>query len=257
MQTTSILLGVMVVLISALLLIATVKKGVRPRVRSGIKGNLPWLFLLLFAMAMETGIHLLVPNPSYLLRMSAQTEILAGLSTWLQDTIPASIGPTFFSIIYFMGFAICIITLPLYLLAMGEDTIFKRYCLALSLASILLIIFQITVLSVRPNGPIYSDPFWGPIFVDLAAKGNSFPSGHAITVMAAAIAIWPLKRLRTVVLVLLLLIVVAVLYLEVHWPIDVIAGVALGVLCGLTANKLVEKWEAKRSRRSKPQSAAE
>jgi len=209
-------------------------------------------------MGLDLGINLLVPNPPYLVRMSAQTEIFAGISIWLQSGIPASIGPTFFATVYYMGFVIFVITLPLYLLAMKKDTIFKRYCLSLALASLLLVFFKLIVLSVRPTldpmsgsvGPLISDPFWGPISLDLSPKGNSFPSGHVLTLMAGAIAIWSMKRLRIIVIALLCLIVLTVLYLDIHWPVDIIAGIALGIGSGLVAVIFVERLQKNGSKPS-------
>jgi membrane-associated phospholipid phosphatase len=67
--------------------------------------------------------------------------------------------------------------------------------------------------------------------------------------MAGAIAIWPLKRIRIAVLVLVAVIVLTVLYLDVHWPLDVIVGVALGAVLGLGAVVFVEKWETKKELR--------
>jgi undecaprenyl-diphosphatase len=255
MQTASLLLAFMTILISALFLLVMVKGNAWHRIHADLRGNVPWLAVLLFAMALDVGLSLLVPNPPYLLRMSAQMEIFPDLSIWLQGAIPASIGPSFFAIVYYMAFAIFMITVPLYLLAMGQNTILKRYCVSLTLASLLLVFFKLTILSVRPSldpgsgsvGPLFSDPFWGPISLDLSPKGNSFPSGHALTLMAGAMAIWPLRRLRIVILSLLCLIVVTVLYLDIHWPVDVIAGVALGVASGLVAIIFMAKWQKKGS----------
>lgn len=251
MQLVSIIVALMTILISALILIVTVKGPAIPRIRAGLGGNLPWIALLLFAMTLDMVISLLVPNPSYLLRMSAQTEIFPGVSIWLQEAIPASFGPSLFALIYYMAFAMFMITVPLYLLAMGENTIFKRYCLSLIVTSLLLILFKLTILSVRPSldpasgsvGPLFSDPFWGLISLDLSPKGNSFPSGHVLTLTAAAIAVWPLKRVRIMILAGLSMIVLAVLYLDVHWPVDVIAGIALGIVCATAAIMFVKRWE--------------
>ena len=259
MQAASILLALITVLISALLLFFTVKRSAWSNIRSGLRGKIPWLALLLFAMGLDLGINLLVPNPPYLVRMSAQTEIFSGISIWLQSAIPASIGPSFFAVVYYTGFAIFVITVPLYLLAMGKDTLLKRYCFSLALASFLLVFFKLIVLSVRPSldpasgsvGPLFSDPFWGPISLDLSPKGNSFPSGHALTLMAGAIAIWPMKRLRIVVLGLLCLIILTVLYLDIHWPVDVIAGIVIGLACGIASIIFVDKWQKKWSKSSK------
>jgi membrane-associated phospholipid phosphatase len=257
MQTASYLLALLTIIISAVILLFTIKGHAWHRIRFGLRGNLPWLFLFLFAVVLDQIINVIVPNPPYLVRMSAQTEILPGISIWLQGVIPASIGTTLFASIYFMAFAIFMITVPVYLLAMGEDKVFKRFCFSLTLTSLFLVLFGLTVLSVRPDlapssgsvGPLLSDPFWGPISLDLSPKGNSFPSGHALTLMAGAIAIWPLKRIRIAVLVLVAVIVLTVLYLDVHWPLDVIVGVALGAVLGLGAVVFVEKWETKKELR--------
>jgi membrane-associated phospholipid phosphatase len=130
------------------------------------------------------------------------------------------------------------------------------------MTSLLLVLFKITVLSVRPSldpasgsvGPLFSDSFWGPISLDLSPKGNSFPSGHVLTLMAGAIAVWPLKRIRNIILVLVAVIILTVLYLDVHWPIDIIAGLALGTVTALVAITIVEKWKIKESISSRTRS---
>ncbi len=262
MAAASLLLLILTIITSALLLITTVGNNVLHRTLAGMRRNLPWLVLLLVATALERSFGQLPPDHPYLLEMSAHTEILAGLSTWLQSAIPTLLGPSIFGTIYIIAFLICLIVLPLYLLASGEDIIFKRYCLSLGLAYFFLIIFHLAILSVRPGldpasgiaGILYLDPFWGPISVDLISRGNSLPSGHTISLMATAVAIWPLRRLRTAVLALLGLTMVAILYLGIHWPIDVIIGIALGAASGLVAIKIVEKWERKKFMLSTPRS---
>lgn len=69
----------------------------------------------------------------------------------------------------------------------------------------------------------------------------SFPSGHAGASFAAFFAIWfsrPRPKLWVPVLVLASLIAFSRLYLYVHFPSDVLAGVVIGALCGLTGCKL-------------------
>ena len=250
MEIASIIIALVTILISALLLVFTIKGDALSNIRAGVKWNLLWLVMLLISMALDMVINLLIPNPSYLVRMSAQTEIFPGVSLWLQSIVPALVGPSFFAMIYFMAFVIFLITVPIYLLAMGEDFILKRYCLCLTITSLLLVFFKLIVLSVRPNldptsgstGPLFSDPFWGPISIDLSPKGNSFPSGHALTLTASAIAVWPLRRMRMAILTLVAPIVITVLYLDVHWPLDVIAGIALGTVSGLVGITFVRIW---------------
>lgn len=69
----------------------------------------------------------------------------------------------------------------------------------------------------------------------------SFPSAHAAQATAFALAAWFLlpRSKRAIYAPLLLALAAAVafsrLYLQVHWPSDVIIGAALGILCALVA----------------------
>ena len=67
-----------------------------------------------------------------------------------------------------------------------------------------------------------------------APKDFSFPSGHAAAAFAAASAL-ALRRSRLTVPALLLALVICFsrLYLYVHYPTDVLAGIFLGCLCGI------------------------
>ncbi len=69
-----------------------------------------------------------------------------------------------------------------------------------------------------------------------APKDFSFPSGHAAASLAAASAL-ALNRSRLTVpaLAAALVICFSRLYLYVHYPTDVLAGILLGCLCGLMA----------------------
>lgn len=67
----------------------------------------------------------------------------------------------------------------------------------------------------------------------------SFPSGHAFSSFAAAVAIFcQRKKLGIVALILAAGIGFSRMYLFVHFPSDVLAGVFLGTLSGVAAYKL-------------------
>jgi undecaprenyl-diphosphatase len=61
----------------------------------------------------------------------------------------------------------------------------------------------------------------------------SFPSGHTAAAFAAAIAVAGVSTLSPLLLVLAVGIGVSRIYLGAHYPLDVMVGVALGVVSGL------------------------
>ena len=86
--------------------------------------------------------------------------------------------------------------------------------------------------------------------LDLKAQGYSFPSGHSVNAAAAYVSL-PLGRpgkaaLRVLAVLLPLLVGVSRVCLGVHYPTDVLAGWAFGLLI-----VLVLSWVQKRVRRKK------
>lgn len=80
----------------------------------------------------------------------------------------------------------------------------------------------------------------------------AFPSGHTASSFAAVGALWamgnPLWKPAAVVAALM---AASRLYLYVHWPTDVLAGVAVGWFCGWLGAVLVKKASAALAERKK------
>lgn len=97
---------------------------------------------------------------------------------------------------------------------------------------------------------------------DLTVLGSlpgsqSFPSGHAATAFAAAVALAILvPRLRVAAIVLAALVGVSRVYLGVHYWFDVIAGAALGCVLGGALALLARQAAALSSRSAAPAGAS-
>lgn len=71
----------------------------------------------------------------------------------------------------------------------------------------------------------------------------SFPSGHTAASFAAVSALFFAgeKKLWKPALLLAVLIAFSRLYLYVHYPTDVLGGIAVGVICGYAGMRLVKQ----------------
>ena len=81
-----------------------------------------------------------------------------------------------------------------------------------------------------------------------APKDASFPSGHAAAAFSVCCALaWKRSRLAIPAVVLAFVIAFSRLYLYIHYPTDVFAGIALGALCGtlghLASDRIFRKKE--------------
>lgn len=74
---------------------------------------------------------------------------------------------------------------------------------------------------------------------------GSFPSGHAVTAFALACTLLPLCRhawSRALLLCAAIAIAASRVIVGVHWPLDLLAGAALGALLALVAWRLACRW---------------
>lgn len=73
-------------------------------------------------------------------------------------------------------------------------------------------------------------------------KDYSFPSGHTQASFASATAIFHVnKKAGVCAFILAVLIAFSRLYLYVHFPTDVLAGIGIGVICGLLAGVVYQE----------------
>jgi undecaprenyl-diphosphatase len=79
--------------------------------------------------------------------------------------------------------------------------------------------------------------------------GNAYPSAHTALVVAAVSALWPWMRWPHRIIGLLFAVLVGCnrVYIGAHWPIDVLGGAAIGLLCGTLTWLLASRWPLKRA----------
>ena len=93
-----------------------------------------------------------------------------------------------------------------------------------------------------------------PEMLTLVARPNgwSFPSGHTASGFAAAFALWMQNRkLGVPALVLAGFIAFTRLYLYVHFPTDILGGIALGLAAGWLGSCFADKISNNLAKRSK------
>lgn len=91
----------------------------------------------------------------------------------------------------------------------------------------------------------------GLVLLTKKATDFSFPSGHAGSSFAAATAIFCITRNKAgaAALVLAALIAFSRLYIGIHYPTDVLAGVMTGIFCGVAAAWLIKNTREKMKKR--------
>lgn len=78
----------------------------------------------------------------------------------------------------------------------------------------------------------------------------SFPSGHAMSSFAAAVAVWLSYRKAGAALLCFAAVMASTrLYFYVHYPTDILAGLLIGVLLAFAAQFCVDGWSRQRNKK--------
>jgi membrane-associated phospholipid phosphatase len=108
----------------------------------------------------------------------------------------------------------------------------KFYRLSWRLAVTIIGAYGVAFLGKQFIGRVRPMELLGNIHVRAAESGMGFPSGHATIATVIALTVWPYlpRKARYVIVPLFIgLIALSRIYLGVHFPLDVLGGIAVGV----------------------------
>ena len=120
---------------------------------------------------------------------------------------------------------------------------YRKYGYMLALALIItLVVGNITLKPlIARTRPFDANDLKNILLIE-APTDYSFPSGHTMSSFAAAIVlIYMDKKVGIIAMILAVLIAFSRLYLYVHYPSDVFAGMILGILSAIISIKLLSK----------------
>jgi undecaprenyl-diphosphatase len=165
----------------------------------------------------------------------------AGLA--MADAVRAPWLDSFFLAITWLGSLA--VLLPLALLVWWQQGDRKAGFVALARISSSALVHAVKLIAVRPR------PEFFPPLITMPGDA-SFPSAHAMQATAFALA-WLIRPGKSpalaesfILLVVVTLVCISRLYLQVHFPSDVVVGVIFATLWVLLLRKLLAWWEYKR-----------
>ena len=116
------------------------------------------------------------------------------------------------------------------------------FCLSLAMGGILSTVLKFALGRYRPCMLIH-DGLYGFTWLGTRTAETSLPSGHCVTVAAAATALWfAYPPLRPVYVLWVATMMSTRLLAEAHYLSDVVAGTYLGVVAALIISRIMREW---------------
>ncbi|RZH68945.1 phosphatase PAP2 family protein [Natrinema altunense] len=217
----------------------------------------PYLGVTLLVLLVKRWTHSRRLDLSYALDWDITAEIYAVEGSFvagLQSIVPdALIG--FFSAMYMFGFPYLLVSALVLYFLLGTQRRFKQLLVAYALNTLVGSVFYTLFVAYGPrnhlstvNGLMYEFyPQTQELTAEVSANTNVFPSLHTSLAVIVALFAWRSRREYPrwfpIASVVATLVVFSTMYLGIHWLIDVVAGIVLGIWCVLTAERLVARAE--------------
>jgi len=205
-----------------------------------------WIFvIILIVLPMilfaESRLSPLVDSESLALKNNSWMMAHGGeLIRYIQHRLEVGLITDIFILIYVWIFTFIIYFTPLYLLFKNDSPLFRKFSFAMILNYIILLPFYtflpVSVTSYSPptmlKPLLYIDTSWGRLVTAMDPLDNDFPSGHISLLLSTLLILsssYQHRKYTHFVLWGLISMTFAVLYLGIHWIMDIIGGIFLGV----------------------------
>lgn len=244
MSTTFIALVLLVACTIAFMALSLGRKGAVDVLRNA-KEEWPFIVLLLLALGGRAWAERSIVTSAPPLLLPDAFHILGNEVAAMQSWFPGGLV-SLFSFLYVFLFPLTLVAAALWLLS-RDPSRFRTYCASVAIASTILLLAHMLILSPRPaldptSGImplLYQDPLWGPLSGDLIPRGQSFPSGHTALLTVVVLSLQGKERAAVIALSILCLTMLGLLYLGLHWPADLVFGLLLGWFSAVSGRSLL------------------
>jgi membrane-associated phospholipid phosphatase len=241
---TSYILSMAAGIFAALLLFVGWRNLWLKKILESVRLNLVYVTLLI-VLPLTTLVENAIRNPVEATDEVVYTNWIFSISgnaiRVLQDRLDYQIIVDFSIIVYVWVFTFILYFTPIMLLSLDDRVTIRRYSVAMLFNYLVLIpfyiFFPVTVTGFYSESGLtpllYINTNWGRVVTSVDPLNNDFPSGHVSIVLTTLLVLmsagWARRGYVYFLAASVVGIVFAVLFLGVHWLVDVFAGMVLAV----------------------------
>ncbi|MBC7081275.1 MAG: phosphatase PAP2 family protein [Thermoplasmatales archaeon] len=205
-----------------------------------VKDGMGYLIILIFVMVMIKIENILQDNFSIGRDFTPLIYGIEGTShiVFLQNLINNNFFIHFVSVFYLVSFMYVIIFTPIIFILRGEENFAKISTYAILINYLVLVpfylFFNVSVTSSYPEvKPIlYSNPNYMSLVLLADRLTDNFPSGHISVLVPLSLIVFShpnMKRYKILVFFTTIFMPFVILYLGIHWLMDIFSGLILGI----------------------------
>jgi len=168
----------------------------------------------------------------------------------LQDRLDYQLLADLSIVVYVWVFSFVLYFTPILLISLNDSATIRRYSVAMMINYAVLIpfylFFPVTVTGLYADSGVtpllYINTNWGRMVTSVDPLNNDFPSGHVSMVLTTLLVLvscgWRRGAFTYFLIAAVAGLTFSVLYLGVHWPADVFAGVALAIFATIASKNV-------------------